>query len=222
MPGHELAGVCVAVGAAVAKFKPGDGVGVGCMVDACLSCASCTRGEEQKCARGNVATYNGRDKHGRAASYPAGGATLGGYTTRMVVHERFGIKLPEGYPLEYAGPVMCAGVTLYDPLRRYGAGPGARVAIIGLGGLGQMGVCIAKAMGCHVTAVSRAEAKRQLAQACGADAYVPSADAAAMKAAHGSCDLVLNTIPADHGAGVAAARALAALRCADGSLLMVP
>jgi uncharacterized zinc-type alcohol dehydrogenase-like protein len=198
VPGHELAGVCVAVGPGVTKFKVGDQVGVGCMVDACLACAACKRGEEQLCSKGNIATYNGRNKFGRAETYPAGGATLGGYTTKMVVHERFGIKLPEGYPLEFAGPVMCAGVTLFDPLRRYGAGPGKRVAIIGLGGLGQMGVRIAKAMGCHVTAVSRLPAKKALADDCGADAFLASADEAAMRGAHNSVDLVLNTIPADH------------------------
>jgi D-arabinose 1-dehydrogenase-like Zn-dependent alcohol dehydrogenase len=198
VPGHELAGICSAVGPGVTKFKVGDAVGVGCMVDACLECAACKRGEEQKCSKGNIATYNGRNKHGRAATFPEGGATLGGYTTRMVVHERFGIRLPEGYPLEYAGPVMCAGVTLFDPLRRYGATKGTKVGVVGLGGLGQMGIRIAKAMGCTVTALSRLEAKRALATECGADAFVPSDDAAAMAAAAGSLDLVLNTIPSDH------------------------
>ena len=105
VPGHELAGVCTAVGPGVTKFKVGDHVGVGCMVDACLECASCRAGEEQKCSKGNIATYNGNDKFGRAQTYPPGGATLGGYTTRMVVHERFGILVPQGYPLEFAGPV---------------------------------------------------------------------------------------------------------------------
>ena len=198
VPGHELAGVCTAVGPGVTKFKVGDRVGVGCMVDSCLECATCKAGEEQKCSKGNTATYNGKNKHGRAATHPAGGATLGGYTTKMVVHERFGVRLPEGYPLEFAGPVMCAGVTLYDPLKRYGAGAGSHVAIVGLGGLGQMGVRIAKAMGCHVTAISRLEAKRSLAQDCGADAFIASANADAMRAAHNTMDLVLNTIPADH------------------------
>jgi D-arabinose 1-dehydrogenase-like Zn-dependent alcohol dehydrogenase len=198
VPGHELAGICAAVGPGVTKFKVGDAVGVGCMVDACLSCAACLRGEEQKCAKGNIATYNGRDKHGRAATFPAGGATLGGYTQRMVVHERFGILLPGGYPLEYAGPVMCAGVTLFDPLRRYGATKGTKVGIVGLGGLGQMGVRIAKALGCTVTALSRLEAKRALATECGADAFIATDDAAAMQAAVGTLDLILNTIPSDH------------------------
>lgn len=148
VPGHELAGVCTAVGPGVTKFKVGDHVGVGCMVDSCLACDACLRGEEQKCTKGNVATYNGQgNKFGRAQTYPPDGSTLGGYSTQMVVHERFGIKVPEGYPLEFAGPVMCAGVTLYDPLKRYGAKQGTKVGIVGLGGLGQMGIRVAKAMG---------------------------------------------------------------------------
>ena len=198
VPGHELAGVCTAVGPGVTKFKVGDCVGVGCMVDSCLECANCKAGEEQKCSKGNIATYNGKDKFGRAQTYPPGGATLGGYTTKMVVHERFGIKIPEGYPLEYAGPVMCAGVTLYDPLKRYGAKAGTKVGVVGLGGLGQMGIRVAKAMGCVVTAISRGDAKRSLATDCGADAYVSSTDDKAMAAIHGTLDLVLNTIAADH------------------------
>lgn len=116
----------------------------------------------------------------------------------MVVHERFAVLIPAGYPLEYAGPVMCAGVTLYDPLRKYGATAGTKVAIIGIGGLGQMGVAIAKALGCTVTAISRSEAKRDLATRCGADSYISSGDAAAMAAGAGTQDLVLNTISTNH------------------------
>ena len=145
-----------------------------------------------------MATYNGRDKHGRAAVWPPGSATLGGYATDMVVHERFGVLIPATYPLEYAGPVMCAGVTLYDPLRKYGATTGTKVGIVGVGGLGQMGIGIAKALGCTVTAISRGETKRDLATRCGADSYISSADAAAMAASAGSLDLVLNTISTDH------------------------
>jgi uncharacterized zinc-type alcohol dehydrogenase-like protein len=132
VPGHELAGVCTRVGAAVTKFKVGDQVGVGCMVDSCLTCKSCLAGEEQKCSK-QVATYNGIDKSGRAAPHGTK-HTLGGYTSKMVVHERFGILIPPSYPLECAGVVMCAGVTLFDPLRRYKCA-GKRVGIIGVGGL---------------------------------------------------------------------------------------
>jgi len=142
VPGHELAGVCTAVGSAVTKVKVGDNVGVGCMVDSCGGCGACQRGEEQKCTS-QVGTYNhpgNKNRSGRADTFPLGGHTLGGYTTTFVVHENFAVIIPQSFPLEYAGPVMCAGVTLFDPLRRYGAGPGKTVAIVGIGGLGQMGV----------------------------------------------------------------------------------
>ena len=149
-----------------------------------------------------VGTYNhpaDKNRSGRAETFPLGGHTLGGYTTKFVVHEKFAIRIPATFPLEYAGPVMCAGVTLFDPLRRYGAGPGVRVAVVGIGGLGQMGVKIARAMGCEeVTAVSRGEGKRAFALQCGATAFVASSDPAAMAAARGTFDLILNTIPIEH------------------------
>ena len=183
VPGHELAGVCTAVGKNVTRVKVGDHVGVGCMVDSCLNCSACKRGEEQKCSK-QVGTYGANNKNGRAATGPVGGATLtpahtlGGYTTQMVVHERFAIIIPKEYGLEYAGPVMCAGVTLFDPLRRYKATAGSRVAVVGLGGLGQMGVKIAEAMGCTVTVVSRSPSKEKFAKQCGATAFICSTDAA--------------------------------------------
>jgi alcohol dehydrogenase (NADP+) len=168
------------------------------MVDSCLSCAACLRGEEQKCSK-QVSTYNGKDNgSGRAAVFPPGSATLGGYTTVHVVHQRFAILVPPSYPLQCAGPVMCAGVTMYDPLKRYGAKAGSKVGIVGMGGLGQMGVRLAKAMGCEVTAISRGMAKKDLATKCGADHYVASSDAKAMEQAAGSLDLILNTISNDH------------------------
>mmetsp|Transcript_83601 Transcript_83601/g.135547 ORF Transcript_83601/g.135547 Transcript_83601/m.135547 type:complete len:394 (+) Transcript_83601:1-1182(+) len=197
VPGHELAGICTAVGSKVTLVKVGDQVGVGCMVDSCLNCAACKRGEEQMCSK-QVGTYGATDKSGRAATYPAGGHTLGGYTTQMVVHERFAIIIPANYPLKFAGPVMCAGVTLYDPLRRYKATTGTRVAIVGLGGLGQMGVKVAKAMGCVVTVVSRSMSKEKFARECGAQAFLASSDDAQMLAAAKSFDLVMNTIPSEH------------------------
>ena len=198
MPGHELAGVCTAVGAAVTKFKIGDHVGVGCMVDSCQACAACKRGEEQMCTK-QVSTYGGVDKSGRAASGPGAPAhTLGGYTSHFVVQEAFAVLIPPGFPLEAAGPVMCAGVTLYDPLRRYGATAGTRVAIVGIGGLGQMGVRLAKALGCTVTAITRSAAKAAFATRCGADATLLSSDPAAMARAARSFDLLLNTIPVEH------------------------
>lgn len=196
-PGHELSGVVAAVGAKVTKFKVGDHAGVGCMVDSCMECSQCKAGEEQKCKKGQIATYGAADKYGRAAS-PAG-YTLGGYTDKFVVHEHFAIVLPKSYPLEKAGPVMCSGVTLYDPMRAYGAGPGTRVGVIGLGGLGGIGVKIAKALGCTVTAVTRGAGKADFAtRVLGADTVVISSDPASMAAAKGSIDLLLNTIPFEH------------------------
>ena len=198
MAGHELAGVCTAVGSKVTKFKVGDHVGVGCMVDSCNACAACKRGEEQMCSK-QVGTYNGKKAKGRSATFPEGGHTLGGYTSAFVVHENFAILIPASYPLEAAGPVMCAGVTMFDPLRRHGATLGTEVGIVGLGGLGQMGVKIAKAMGCRVTVISRAENKRAFAMtSCGADAFVCSEDVEQMKASSRTLHLILNTVPIDH------------------------
>ena len=218
VPGHELAGVCTAVGAAVTRVRVGDHVGVGCMVDSCLSCTACKRGEEQKCSQ-QVATYNGKDRSGRAAYGPgAPQHTLGGYTDKFVVHERFAIVIPKTYPLECAGPVMCAGVTLFDPLRRYGAGKGTRVGIVGIGGLGQMGIQLSKVLGCHVTAITRSPNKAAFARKCGADAVIVSsspAEMAAARAAH-ALDLILDTIPVEHDYTV-----FSALLARKGKLVML-
>ena len=197
VPGHELAGVVIAVGGQVTKLKVGDHAGVGCMVDACLECEFCKAGEEQSCKQ-RVSTYGASDLSGRAAVVPAGSQTIGGYTNRMVVHEHFAICLPKSYPLEKAGPVMCAGITTYQPLKYFGAGPGTRVAVVGLGGLGVMGIKLAKALGSDVTAVSRSASKSSLALECGADRYIASSDAAQMAAAKGSVDLILDLIPSRH------------------------
>jgi uncharacterized zinc-type alcohol dehydrogenase-like protein len=206
VPGHELAGVVAAVGSEVTRFKVGDHAGVGCMVDACLACPACKRGEEQKCSK-QVATY-GAPLSARAGAPPSAPQhTLGGYTSATVVHEQFVVRIPEGYPLEAAGPIFCAGVTLYDPLRRYGGplkadGTFARrvsVAVVGLGGLGAIGCKIAAAMGASVTAVTRSQAKAAFALTkCSAGAALLSTDARAMAAAHGTFDLVLNSIPVEH------------------------
>jgi uncharacterized zinc-type alcohol dehydrogenase-like protein len=200
VPGHELAGVCAAVGPAVRRFKVGDHIGVGCLVDSCLECEACSRGEEQMCKE-SVGTYQGKDRSGRAAhASPAGIPTLGGYTSRMVVHERFGVLIPKQYPLELAGPVMCAGITMYDPLKRYGAvGGGLRVGVVGLGGLGVMGLKLANALGNTTTAISRQPSKAALASSeAGAAHFLVSTDESAMASARGSLDLILNTIPAYH------------------------
>ena len=201
VPGHELAGICIAVGSEVTRVKVGDHVGVGCIVDSCLDCDACKRDEEQKCKK-MVGTYNASDKgSGRALNAPGQkytNYTLGGYTNKFVVDERFAIIIPKEYPLECAGPIMCAGTTLFDPLRRYGAKEGTRVGIVGLGGLGSIGVKIAKAMGCVVTAITSSKGKIEFAKKLGADRVLVSSNNEDMKAAEGSLDLVLNTISVEH------------------------
>jgi len=197
VPGHELAGVVAAVGAAVTRVRVGDAVGVGCMVDSCGRCGACRRGEEQWCMR-NTMTYNGVPGKNSQPGPGAPAHTLGGYTTAFVVDERFAVKIPQGYPLEAAGPVMCAGVTVFDPLRRHGAGPGTRLGVVGIGGLGAMAVKLGKALGCVVTAITRSPSKAAFAARAGADASLISTDAAAMAAAANSLDLILDTAPDQH------------------------
>ncbi|CAK9105948.1 Probable cinnamyl alcohol dehydrogenase 2 (CAD 2) [Durusdinium trenchii] len=196
VPGHELAGVVKEVGSKVSKFSVGDHIGVGCMVDSCLECSQCQAGQEQKCSK-QVATYAGADTSGRAA-VPERQQTIGGYTTIMVVQERFGIRIPKTYPLEMAGPVMCAGITMYDPLKAFGAKAGDKVGIVGLGGLGVMGVKLAKALGCNVVAISRSESKKAFAESCGASGLLASSNQQQMAEHARSFDLILNTIPLDH------------------------
>lgn len=198
VPGHELAGVCVAVGASVTKVKVGQQVGVGCMVDSCQECSACKSGNEQHCKK-QVGTYNGKDNgSGRASTFPAGKRTMGGYTDKFVVDENFAIIIPDSYPLEFAGPIMCAGITMYDPMVKAKLNPGARVGIVGLGGLGQIGIKIAKALGYSVTVLSRSKNKESFAKECGADSFVMSEDAKEMKLHAKTLDILINTIPVYH------------------------
>ena len=156
VPGHEIAGVVAAVGADVEAFAVGDRVGVGCLVDSCQACGACDARDEHRCP-GQVMTYASPDRHGRCGgSTPQ---TADGYADRVVVQERFAIAIPAALPLEAAGPLMCAGTTAYAPLKRYGAGEGTRVGVVGLGGVGAMAVKLAKALGCEVTAISRSKKK---------------------------------------------------------------
>jgi len=144
VPGHELAGVCIQVGDSVTKVKVGDQVGVGCLVDACQSCSSCKMNQEQKCKK-HVGTYQGKNKCCRENfTVPENSRTIGGYSEKMVVDENFAIIIPEGYKLEAAGPVMCAGITMYDPMVQHGVKAGDRVGIVGLGGLGVMGLKVSE------------------------------------------------------------------------------
>ncbi|MGO4759065.1 NAD(P)-dependent alcohol dehydrogenase, partial [Streptomyces sp. 2MCAF27] len=147
VPGHEIAGIVTEVGSGVTKYAVGDRVGVGCFVDSCRECENCLAGEEQFCLKGEVSTYNGRQYDGSP--------TYGGYSTHVVVDENYALRIPDGLSLDVAAPLLCAGITLYSPLAHWNAGPGKKVAIVGLGGLGHMGVKIAHAMGAEVTVLSQ-------------------------------------------------------------------
>jgi alcohol dehydrogenase (NADP+) len=197
-PGHELIGTVTSVGSNVTKFSPGDKIGVGCMVDSCKSCKFCAQDEEQYCATGSTFTYGGVTQYGRAG--PNGKPTIGGYSNKMVVNENFAIKVPAEAPLDKSAPLLCAGITMYDPLKAFDCKPGMRVGIAGVGGLGQMGIKIAAAMGATVIAISRSPDKEADAKAIGAHEFLVSTDENAMKAAAGSMDLILDTISACHDA----------------------
>lgn len=191
VPGHEIVGEVVAVGAEVSRFKLGDLVGVGCMVDSCRECDSCRAGLEQYCYEGNVGTYNGKDRH-------LGGHTFGGYSQSVVVDQDFVLSIPANLPLDAAAPLLCAGITLYSPLMHWRAGPGKTVGIVGLGGLGHMGVKIARALGAHVVMLTTSPEKARDAERLGAHEVILSTDSAQMQAKEKSIDLLLNTISATH------------------------
>jgi len=197
VPGHELAGIVTEVGKNVTKYKVGDRVGVGCIVYCCMQCKACKDGEEHLCDKGMTGTYNGDIKHGHIAT--DSGWTYGGYSASQTVHQNFIVKIPDGFPLEAAGPVFCAGITMYSPLCYWKANQGnMRVGIVGIGGLGQMGVRLAKAMGNTVTAISTSPNKEAAAREIGADNFVVSTDSESMKTAAKSLDLILNTVSASH------------------------
>ncbi|MEU7745529.1 NAD(P)-dependent alcohol dehydrogenase [Nonomuraea sp. NPDC049158] len=187
-PGHEIAGIVAAVGPEVTQYAAGDRVGVGCMVDSCRECSSCRKGEEQYCLKGNTLTYGSTDKDGRI--------TQGGYSTHIVVTEDFVVRIPEGIELDSAAPLLCAGITTYSPLRRWGAGPGKKVAVVGLGGLGHMAVKLAHALGAEVTVLSQSLKKREDGLRLGADHYYATSDPETFEQLAGSFDLIVNTISA--------------------------
>lgn len=189
VPGHEIAGVVSAVGSEVVKFKVGDRAGVGCLVDACGHCDSCREGLEQYCSDGRVLTYNAIGRDGKV--------TQGGYSEKIVVDAHFAVHIPDNLPLQNAAPLLCAGITLYSPLRHWRAGPGKRVAILGFGGLGHVGVQLAKAMGAHTTVFELTEAKRADAQRLGADDYRVITDPGVFESLVSSLDLIISTVPAD-------------------------
>jgi len=192
VPGHEIVGTVSAIGDGVTRHAVGDRVAIGCMVDACMECAHCEGDLEQYCLDGgNTGTYNGIDRHD-------GSLTFGGYSERIVCREEFVLKVPANLPSAEAAPLLCAGITTYSPLRTWKIGPGSKVAVAGLGGLGHMGVKLAAAMGAEVTVLSRSESKRADAEKLGAHAFLNTEDKAAMKAKRGYFDMVLNTIPVRH------------------------
>jgi alcohol dehydrogenase (NADP+) len=209
VPGHEIVGQVTAVGDAVTRFKPGDRVGVGCLVDSCRTCASCADGLEQYCEQGWVLTYNGRDLHD-------GMRTYGGYSEQIVVSDRFVLRMPPELDPAAAAPLLCAGITTYSPLKYFGVGPGHRVGVIGMGGLGHMGVKFGRAMGAEVTLFTRSESKVEEARKQGAHHVVISTDKAQMGAIAGSFDFILDTVPVAHDVNPY----LAALK-RDGTLIMV-
>ncbi|WP_055614191.1 NAD(P)-dependent alcohol dehydrogenase [Streptomyces phaeochromogenes] len=188
VPGHEIAGIVTEVGPGVTKFAAGDRVGVGCMVDSCRECENCEAGLEQYCTRGNVGTYNAIGKDGEP--------TYGGYSTHIVVDEAFTVRIPEGLALDEAAPLLCAGITTYSPLKHWNAGPGKKVAVVGMGGLGHMGVKIAHALGAEVTVLSQSLRKKDDGLKLGADHYYATSDPNTFKELRGSFDLILSTVSA--------------------------
>lgn len=195
VPGHEIVGKVTRVGKSVSKFKVGQNVGVGCLVGSCRTCESCRAGLEQYCQAGFIGTYNGEDKL-------SGGHTFGGYSTAIVVHEDFVLRLPENLDLVATAPLLCAGITTYSPLRHWKVGKGQRVGIVGLGGLGHMGVKLAHAMGAHVVLFTTSANKAGDAKKLGAYEVVVSKDAAAMEKEVGKYDFILDTVSAQHDINV--------------------
>lgn len=191
VPGHEIVGVVTAVGDHVKKFKVGDLAGVGCLVDSCRECDNCKDGLEQFCSNGMVGTYNGQEKDGS-------GNTYGGYSKGIVVHEDFVLHISDKLPLEAVAPLLCAGITTYSPLRHWKIGKGHKVAVLGLGGLGHMGVKLAAAMGAEVTMLSHTASKEKDAKRLGAHHFVLTSDAEQVKKVMGKFDFILDTVSADH------------------------
>ncbi|MFA6179548.1 MAG: NAD(P)-dependent alcohol dehydrogenase [Candidatus Methylopumilus sp.] len=191
VPGHEIIGRVVSVGSDVTRFKPGETVGVGCMVDSCQHCAACDEGLEQYCENHHTLTYNDVDRHDQLP-------TFGGYSERIVVSEKFVLSIPDGMDLAGAAPLLCAGITTWSPLRHWKVGKDSKVAVIGLGGLGHMGLKLAKGLGAHVTLFTRSPGKEADARRLGADEIVLSTDEAQMASVTGQFDLIIDTVPYIH------------------------
>lgn len=209
VPGHEIVGRITKVGNGVTKFKVGELAGVGCLVDSCRHCDSCKDGLEQYCENGSIQTYNGQDKH-------LNHQTFGGYSERIVVDEDFVLRIPENLDLAATAPLLCAGITTYSPLRHWNVGRGKNVGIVGIGGLGHMGVKIAKAMGAHVVVITTSASKMEDAIRLGADEVILSTDPAQMKANAGKLHFILDCVSAQHDIN-----AYLSLLRRDGSLTIV-
>lgn len=190
VPGHEIAGVVKEVGSKVTKYKVGDTVGVGCFVDSCRHCENCENDLDNYCLEGFSSTYNSHEQDGVTP-------TQGGYSNVIVVDENYVLRIPKSIPLDKAAPLLCAGITLYSPLRHWKAGPGKKVGIVGLGGLGHMGVKIARALGAHVTVLSHSEKKRDDAMKMGAHEFLSTHDKATFKKNQLKFDLIINTVSAE-------------------------
>ena len=187
--GHEIAGVVAEIGSDVTKFSVGDRVGVGCMVNSCGECAQCQKGLEQYCLKGNIGTYAGTDVDGTP--------TQGGYSQQIVVTEKFVLNIPDGLELDVAAPLLCAGITTYSPLHHWGAGPGKKVAVVGMGGLGHMAVKLAHALGADVTVLSQSLKKQEDGLRLGADRYFATSDPETFTELASSFDLIINTVSAE-------------------------
>ena len=190
VPGHEIAGVVTAIGTSVSKFSVGDKIGVGVFIDSCRTCSSCVQGLQQYCVEGMTGTYNGLERDGKTVA-------MGGYANNFVINEDYAVKIPDNLSMEGVAPLLCAGITLYSPIKHWNVGPGMKVAVMGLGGLGHMGVKFAVAMGAEVTVLSHSPSKEADALAMGAHHFVSTKDAENLKPLAKKFDLILNTVSAE-------------------------
>jgi uncharacterized zinc-type alcohol dehydrogenase-like protein len=190
VPGHEIAGVVSSIGSAVTKFKVGDHIGVGVFVDSCRKCENCLKGLQQYCLEGMTGTYNGYERDGKTVA-------MGGYSNRFVINEDYAVRVPANLPLDGVAPLLCAGITLYSPIKHWNVRPGMKVAVMGLGGLGHMGVKFAVALGAEVTVLSHSPSKEADAKAMGAHHFVSTKDPENFKPITRSFDLILNTVSAE-------------------------
>lgn len=190
VPGHEIAGTVTAVGSAVSKFKVGDLIGVGVFVDSCRVCENCKAGLQQYCLEGMTGTYNQLERDGVTVA-------MGGYSNYFVINEDYAVTIPDNLPLEGVAPLLCAGITLYSPIKHWGVGPGKKVAVMGLGGLGHMGVKFAAALGADVTVLSHSPEKAADARAMGAHSFIATNDKSVFKEHAKKFDVILNTVSAE-------------------------